>query len=116
MAQRIPAILANNLQLPATYAAQYTGVANTFTTISAATLNNTSASPVAVSISLVPAGGTQSASNEVVSSLVIPAAGAAPTQLPGLVGQHLAGAGMLQMKAATAAVITAQISGYLTSL
>lgn len=116
MSQRIPIVLVNNLQLPNAYAAQYTGAAGTITTISAFTLNNTSALPVAVNISMVPAAGSQGAANEVVTSLVIPASGAAPTQIPGLVGQHLVGAGMLQMKAATAAVITAQVSGYQTTV
>lgn len=115
MTQRIPIVLVNNLQLPNAYAAQFTGVDKTFVTMSAVTLNNTSASPVAVSISMVPAGGTQGAANEVVTNLVIPAAGSAPTQIPALVGQHIVGAGMLEMKAATAAVITAQISGYQTT-
>lgn len=117
MSQRIPIVLVNNLQLPAAYPGtpQFVGAAGTFTTISSVAFNNTSATPVAVSVSLVPAGGTQGNANEVVTSLVIPAAGAAPTTVSGLIGQHIVGVGSLDMKAATAAVITAQISGYQTT-
>jgi hypothetical protein len=115
MSSRLPIVLVNNLQLPNAYAPQFTGTDKTFVTLSSVAFNNTSASPVAISVSLVPAGGTQGVANEVVTNLVIPAAGAAPTQISALIGQHIVGAGMLEMKAATAAVITAQISGYLTT-
>jgi hypothetical protein len=111
--QRTPAVLVNNTQLPNAYAVQYTVPANTTTTISSFTLNNTTAGALTASVSIVPSGGSQSASNEVVTDLSI----AAKTSIPvtQLVGQHMAAGSTLQMKGSAAASITAQVSGYLTA-
>jgi len=114
--QRVPVILVQNLQLPTTYAAQYTvNGSGAVATVSAATLNNTSGSPVTVSISVVPSGQAQANANEIVTNLSIPAAGAAPTVISSLIGQHIASGGSLQMKASSATAISACISGYLTT-
>lgn len=115
--QRLPIVLVENLQLPAAYAAQYTAPAtpaNALTTINAATLNNTTGSPVTVSISIVPAAGSQAAANEIVSALSIPATGTAPTVVSALIGMHLSAGETLQMKASSATAITARICGYQT--
>ena len=120
--QRVPKVLVENQQLPNAYpaattaAAQYAPAANTYGTISSATLNNTTATPQTVSVSIVPAGGAQAAANEVVTTMSVPAAGSAPTTVPALVGQTLAPGEMLLIKASLAASITVRISGYETTL
>jgi hypothetical protein len=111
---RTPVVLVNNVQLPNAYgAAQYVTPVNTTTTISSFTLNNTTAGAVTASISVVPSGGSQSASNEVVTELSI--AAKTSVAVPQLVGQHMTTAMSLTMKASAAASITAQVSGYATA-
>lgn len=111
--QRLPAVLVNNVQLPNAYAAQYTVPVISTTTVSAFTLNNTTAGALTVSISIVPSGGAQGAANEVVTDLSIGAK--TSVAVPQLVGQHMATGSTLQMKASAAASITAQVSGYVTT-
>jgi len=112
--QRLPKVLVENVQLTNAYAPYYPAPANTLATINAATLNNTSGAPVTVSISIVPAAGAQGNTNEIVTNLSIPAAGAAPTVVTALLGQHLSAGETLQMKASTGTAITPRISGYET--
>jgi hypothetical protein len=111
--QRLPKVLVNNLQLPSSYASQYPVPANTTTTISSFTLNNTTAGALTASISIVPSGGSQGAANEVVTELSIGAK--TSVAVPQLVGQHMAAGSTLQMKASAATSITAQVSGYTTA-
>jgi hypothetical protein len=114
MTTRIPAVLVNNVQLPNAYgAAQYTVPANSVTTISAFTLNNTTAGAITASVSVVPSGGSQGAANEVVTELSIAAKTSVP--IPQLVAQHMAAGSTLVMKASAATSITAQVSGYVTA-
>lgn len=113
--QRLPVVLLASTLVPAAYAAQHTTPANATETISAFTLNNTSASPVTVSISLTPAAGAPATADEIVTNLTVPAAGAAPTIVSALVGQHLAAGQSIQMKASVANVVAARISGYQTT-
>lgn len=112
--QRLPKVLVENVQLTNAYASYYPAPASTLTTISAATLNNTSGAPVTVSISIVPAAGAQGNTNEIATNLSIPAAGAAPTVVAGLIGQTLGPGETLQMKASVGTAITPRISGYET--
>jgi hypothetical protein len=112
--QRLPKVLVNNVQLPNAYgAAQYTVPVNTVTTISAFTLNNTTAGAITVSISIVPSGGSQGAANEVVTDLSIGAK--TSVAISQLVGQNMAAGTGLTMKASAATSITAQVSGYETT-
>lgn len=113
--QRLPVPVVENVQLTTAYATYYSPNA-VRATISSATLNNTSGAPVTVSISIVPAAGSQANSNEIVTNLSVPAAGAAPTTLPGLVGQTLMPGETLEMKASAATAITPRISAYETTV
>jgi hypothetical protein len=113
MTTRVPAVLVNNVQLPNAYgAAQYPVPANSIATISAFTLNNTTAGAVTASVSIVPSGGSQGAANEVVTELSI--AAKTSVVIP-LAGHHMAAGSSLTMKASAAASITAQVSGYVTA-
>jgi hypothetical protein len=114
MTTRVPAVLVNNVQLPNAYgAAQYPVPTNSTATISAFTLNNTTAGAVTASVSIVPSGGSQGAANEVVTELSI--AAKTSVAVSQLVGQHMAAGSSLTMKASAAASITAQVSGYVTA-
>lgn len=88
----------------------YTVPANSTLTVSAATLNNTTAAGVTATVSVTPSGGSALG---VVSALTVPASGAAPTTVPGLVGQTLGAGGVLAAKAGSAAAVTLWLSGYL---
>ncbi len=123
--QRIPVSILNNVQLPASLpgAAQYTTPGNTgastppsYTTISAVTLNNTTATPRTVTFHVVPFGATPSAANQVGTTISVPAAGSTPTIVSGLIGHTLPTGYMLYMYADAATAVTALVSGYLTTL
>lgn len=114
--QRLPKALIFNIQAPNAYGTDaYVAPANTWTTISAASFNNTSAAAVTLSVSIIPAAGSQANSNEIVTNLSIPAAGAAPTVATALIGQTLAPGERIQLKAGAATAITPRISGYETT-
>ena len=108
MATRIPITIM--LTQLGTSDTTYTVPANSTLTISAATLNNTTAAGVTATVSATPSGGSALG---VVSALTVPAAGAAPTTVPGLVGQTLGAGGVLAAKAGSAAAVTLWLSGYL---
>jgi len=108
--QRLPAVLVQNLQLTTSYVSYYPAPALTTTTISAFTLNNTTAGAATVNISLVPSGGSQADANEVVTELSI--AAKTSVAVPQLVGQTIAAGGALWMKASAATAITPRVSGY----
>lgn len=107
-----PAQLVGDVQLTASDAPYYTVPANTRTTITSALVNNTTATPRTLTVNIVPNGSSVAAANEVVTDLVIPAAGAAPTQLTALIGQTLMPAGQISMIAEAATALTVLISGY----
>ena len=113
--QRLPKQLIGNTQLTASLATYYTAGTNITTTIAAATVNNTSGTARYIDVHVIPSGGSATNSNKVVSALVIPAAGAAPTTLPGLVGQILPPGAFIQMLAEASTAITPLISGYESS-
>lgn len=114
--QRLPKQLAGNLQLGTSISTLYTVPANTRTTIAAAALNNTSATPRTVTLHLVPSGGSATTANQIITTVTVPAAGAQPTQLPAIVGQILEAGGTIQALAEAATCITPLISGYETTL
>lgn len=115
--QRIPVVIFNNVALSMALAgATYTSAANTLTTISAATLNNTAAGVRTVTMHIVPSGGTAGAANQIASAVSVPAAGSAPTVCGWLVGQTIPQGGSLQALADTGAVVAIFVSGYQTTL
>ncbi|WP_395652560.1 hypothetical protein [Brevundimonas sp.] len=116
--QRIPVVVFNNIQLTTAVAGATSPVpdATTLLTISAATINNTTPGAVTMDAYIVPSGGTAGAANQVISALSIPAAGAAPTILAGLIGQTVPAGGTLQLKASAATSLTPFVSGYRTTL
>ena len=109
MATRIPITIM--LTQLGTSDTTYTVPANSTLTISAATLNNTTAAGVTATVSATPPSGGSALG--VVSALTVPAAGAAPTTVPGLVGETLGAGGVLAAKAGSAAAVTLWLSGYL---
>ncbi len=122
--RRTPVTLVNNVQLPGAVAAQFTAPSGTapstgqpasFTyTISSALFNNTSATPVDVTVYIVTTDAL--GPENLVAKFTVPSAGAQPTQVPALIGQHLLPGWSIQMFASSAASITALISSYLTEL
>lgn len=124
--RRTPVTLVSNVLLPNPVAAQFTAPAGTAPatgqpaastwTISAFSLNNTDTASHQATIYIVPAGQTAGAANQIATTVNVPAAGAQPTQVPGLVGQHLLPGWSIQMLADVAAKVAALVSGYLTEL
>lgn len=114
--QRVPKPLSGNVQLGTGLSTLYTVPANTWTTLAAALFNNTSATARYITLHIIPSGGSATSANQVVTTLVIPAAGAAPTSVPALVGQILAAGTTIQALAEAATCITPLLSGYEFSL
>jgi hypothetical protein len=112
--QNKPAQLVGNTQVAATDTTYYTVPINTRTTITAALVNNTTATARTLTVNIIPSGGSVSASNRVVSALVIPEAGTAPTQITALIGQTLLPGAVISMIAEAATALTPLISGYET--
>jgi hypothetical protein len=112
--QRSPLVLVENVQLTNAYATYFTATA--FTTISSNLFNNTTGTPATVSVSIVPAAGTQGVANEILTNVSIPASGSPPTISNALNGQTLNTGETLQIKCSANTAITPRISGYLTTL
>jgi hypothetical protein len=111
---RSPIVLLASTLLTAAYVVEHTAADNSVETISSFTLSNNSASPVTVTIAMTPAAAAPVAADEI-ATITVPPAGAAPTIVSGLVGQHLLAGQSLQMKASTAGTIAARVSGYRTT-
>lgn len=94
-------------------ASSYTVPANSVLTISAVTLNNTTAAGVTVEVGITPPGGSALPFVGGTTDLNIPASGAAPTTVPGLVGQTLGAGGKVEISAGANASVNAWLSGYL---
>ena len=115
MATRVPINLISNVQLTTTLTdTSYTVPANSIATISAFTLNNTTATARTVTITVIPTGAA-AAANQVATTITVPAAGAAPTIVSSLVGHSLLATWKLQMLADAATAVTPLVSGYLTT-
>jgi hypothetical protein len=112
MTTRVPAVLVNNVQLTTSYATYYTAPATGIVTFSAFDLNNTTATPQTVNISLVPSGGSQAGTNEIRTEVSVAAKTAVTVNLA---GHHMSGGMTLQMKASAATSITPEVSGYVTA-
>ena len=113
MAQRLPKQLCSGAQLTTSAASYYTVPANTYTTISACSLCNSTASAYYATIYLVPNGGTAGLSNVVLSKRVI-AAGETFNASP-VIGQTIPAGATIQALAESGLAITLVASGYETN-
>lgn len=91
----------------------YTTPVATITTLANVSFNNTSASPVTVTVYNVPPGGSPGTTNQVVSAFSI--AAGKPYVPPQLIGLNMAPGSTLQALAGTAGVVVAQGGVYETS-
>lgn len=114
--QRLPKQFVGNLQLSASIVSYYTTPANTWSTIAAFSLNNTSGTSRTVTIHLVPNAGSVTNSNQVATTITVPPSGSAPTVVTGLIGQTLLPGETIQMLADAATAITPLVSGYETTI
>lgn len=110
--QRLPKRLVDGAQLITTAGTYYTAPANTFATISACTLTNTTAAAVTATLYLVPSGGTAGVTNCILSARTI-AAGES-FNVGSAIGQTLPTGGTLQALAGAAASVALVASGYET--
>ena len=110
--QRLPKRLVDGAQLTATAAVYYTAPANSLTTISAASVTNTTATPQTVTVYLVPAAGAPGVGNVVCSGRVV--APGETFNIGGAIGQTLAAGGTLQALSDAATALTLVASGYVT--
>ena len=113
MATRTPITIFLGTLTTVASASSYTVPAGALLTISAATFNNTTAAGVTVQVDVTPPGGSALPLVGGATDLNIPASGAAPTTVPGLVGQTLAAGGKIEMSASANTSINAWLSGYL---
>lgn len=91
-------------------ASAYTVPANSKFTFSAASVNNITAAGVTFTAQITPSGGSAFV---FYSGMNIPAASAAPTQLPGLVGHTLEAGDKIEMSAGSNTALNVILSGYL---
>lgn len=110
--QRLPKRLIDGVQLTATAAAYFTTPDNSLTTISAASVTNTTATPRVVTVHLVPSGGTAGVGNVVCSGRIV--APGETFNVSGAIGQTLAAGGMIQALSDAATALTLVASGYIT--
>lgn len=113
MAQRVPKQLIPGSQLTATIASYYTVPANAWTTISAATLSNNTATARFVSIHFIPSGGVNSGATLILFQRVI-----APGEtyvVGSMIGHTLPPGASIQAVAEVAAAVNLICSGYETN-
>lgn len=111
--QRLPKRLVNGSQLTTSAATYYTAPANTLTTISASSVTNTTATAQAVTVYLVPSGGTAGVTNCVCSARVV--APGETYNISGAIAQTLASGGTIQALSDAATALTLVVSGYETN-
>jgi len=111
--QRLPKRLIDGVQLTADAVIYYAASANSLTTISAASVTNTTATAQAVTIHLVPSGGAAGVGNVVCSGRVV--APGETFNVSGCIGQTLAAGGTIQALSDAAAALTLVASGYVTT-
>lgn len=106
-------VIARNVQLPASVAAQFTGPANTVTVIKRVVFTNTSAGNRAVTAHVVPSGATASNSTLVLNGqeLTAPPGVGSSYVAPELAGVVLNAGDTLQCFADAAASITLTANG-----
>lgn len=111
--QRLPSRLVDGSQLTTSAATYFTSPSNTFTTIAACTLTNTTAGAITATMYLVPLAGSPTASNCILSARVL--AAGETYNVGSAIGQTLAAGGMIQALAGAAASISLVASGYATN-
>lgn len=102
-------LLFPSAQLTSTTATYYEVGANTNTVIDAAIASNSTGTNRAITVYLVPSGGTADATNISVVSTTVPANG--DVSLPRLVLQALSSGGTIQAKADANSAVNLRISG-----
>lgn len=110
--QRLPKRLVDGAQLTTAAAIYYTSPNNSLTTISAASVTNSTAVPQTVTAYLVPSGGTAGVGNVICSGRVV--APGETFNIGGAIGQTLAAGGTLQALSDAATALTLVASGYVT--
>lgn len=111
--QRLPKRLVDGSLLTAAAANYYTAGANTFATIAACTLTNTTAGALTATMYLVPSGGTPLPANCILSARTL-AAGES-FNVGAAIGQTLPAGGSLQALASAAGGVALVASGYETT-
>jgi predicted phage tail protein len=111
--QRLPKRIIDGAQLTTSAATYYTAPANTYCTISAFTLTNTTAGAITATVYLVPNGGTAGATNTILSAKTV-AAGES-FNVPSAIGQTLYNGAFIQALASAGTSITLVASGYETT-
>lgn len=113
MAQRLPKQLVSGVQLGTAAAVLYTVPANTITTISAATLTNSTGTARTATMHLVPSGGTAGPANMILSARTI-----SPNEaynVPQAIGQSIPAGATIQALSDAATALTLVMSGYETN-
>jgi hypothetical protein len=113
MAQRLPKQLCAGVQLAAAAGVLYTTPLNTITTISAATLTNSTATARLVTMYLVPAGGTPGAANMILSARTV--APGESYNVAQAIGQTIPAGATVQALCDAATAVTLVMSGYETN-
>lgn len=113
MAQRLPKQLCAGVQMGTAAAAVYAVPANTITTISAATLTNTTGTARTATLYLVPPGGTAGAANVILSGRVI--APGESYNVAQAIGQTIPAGASVQALSDAASAVTLVMSGYETN-
>jgi hypothetical protein len=110
--QRIPVVI-QSAQLTTAAAVYYTAPSGTTSTINNLSLNNTSSSPVTVTLYRVPSGGTAGDSNTIMPSFSLSAKQSYVP--PQAIGLHLSQGMTLQAVASTGSAVTLAGGAYETS-
>lgn len=104
-----PKRLVSGSQIAATITTYFT--ATVPTRIDAMALTNTTASPVTVTLHLVPSGGTADGTNCILSAKAIPATGGPPYIVGSAIGQWMGANGTIQAVASVAGSVALVASG-----
>lgn len=113
-------VLASTRLTGTTATTVYTAPANSTVKIASAVVANTTPTPVAVTVSLVPTGGTAGATNQIIPSFIVPAAGdpdsgGAVSLKDFLAGAMLGEGDFISVTAGTANAIVVALTGAVSS-
>jgi hypothetical protein len=108
--QRLPNQLVPTAQLSTSAAAYYTAPTLTVADISSATATNVTNGTAAITVYLVPSGGSPTAANTIVQSRNVPPN--ASVQLWELIGQKVLPGSSIQAQATSATSINLSVGGY----
>lgn len=113
MAQRLPKQLCAGVQLATTAALLYTVPPNTITTISAATITNSTATARTATMHLVPLGGTPGPANMILSARTI--SPGESYNVAQAIGQTIPAGATVQALSDAASALSVVMSGYETN-